>query len=50
MKNPPRTVQEVFNLAERSESQIQVVGSFKLELTRDFPTVEVNKIMVRNPW
>ena len=44
MRNPPHTVQEVFNLADRIESQIQVADSFKLELTHNFSPVEVNKI------
>ena len=44
MRNPPRTVQETFNLADRIESQIQVADSFKLELTNDFSPVEVNEI------
>ena len=44
MRDPPRTVQEAFNLADRIESQIQVADSFKLELTRDFSTMEVNEI------
>ena len=44
MRNPPRTVQEAFNLADRIESQIQVADSFKLELTRDFSAMEVNEI------
>ena len=44
MRNPPCTVQEAFNLADRIESQIQVADSFKLELTNDFSPVEVNEI------
>ena len=44
MRNPPHTVQEAFNLADRIESQIQVVDSFKLKLTHDFSPVEVNEI------
>ena len=44
MRNPPRTVQEAFNLADRIKSQIQIADSFKLELTRDFSTMEVNEI------
>ena len=44
MRNPPRTVQEAFNLADRIESQIQVADSFKLELINDFSPVEVNEI------
>ena len=44
MRNPPCTVQEAFNLADRIESQIQVADSFKLELTNNFSPVEVNEI------
>ena len=44
MRNPPHTVQEAFNQADRIESQIQVADSFKLELTNDFSPVEVNEI------
>ena len=44
MRNPPTTVQEAFNLADRIESQIKVADSFKLKLTRDFSTMEVNEI------
>ena len=44
MRNPPHTVQEAFNLAERIKSQIQVADSLKLELTNDFLPVEVNEI------
>ena len=44
MRNPPRTVQEVFDLAAQIETQIQVADSFKIDLNNDFPTVEINKI------
>ena len=44
MRNPPHTVQEAFNLADRIKSQIQVADSFKLELTNNFSAVEVKKI------
>ena len=40
----PRTVQEVFDLADRIESQVQVADSFKLELSNDFFPAEVNKV------
>ena len=32
-KNPPHTVQEAFDLAIKTETQIQVADSFKMELT-----------------
>ena len=44
MRNPPRTVQEAFNLADRIKSQIQVADSFKLELSNDFFPAEVNEV------
>ena len=44
MRNPARTVQEAFNLADRIESQIQVADSFKLELSNDFFPAEVNEV------
>ena len=44
MRNPPRNVQEAFNLADRIESQIQVADSSKLELSNDFFPVEINKV------
>ena len=44
MRNPPRTVQEAFDLADRIESQIQVVDSFKLELPNDFFPAEINEV------
>ena len=33
LKNPPHTVQEAFDLAIKTETQIQVADSFKMELT-----------------
>ena len=42
MRNPSRTVQEAFKLADDVESQLQVVDSFKLELSNNFSPVEVN--------
>ena len=44
MRNPPCTVQEVFNLADRIESQIQEADSFNLELTNNFSPLVVNDI------
>ena len=44
MRKPPCTVQEAFNLADSIESQIQVADSFKLELSNDFPTVDINEV------
>ena len=44
MRNPPRTVQEAFDLADRIESQIQVADSFKLELSNDCFPVEINEV------
>ena len=39
MRNPPRTVQEAFKLADDMESQLQLVDSFKLELSNNFSPV-----------
>ena len=44
MRNPPRTVQEAFKLADDVESQLQVADSFKLELSNNFSLVEVNEM------
>ena len=44
MRNPPRTVQEAFKLADNIESQLQVADSFKLELSNNFSLVEVNEM------
>ena len=44
MRNPPRTVQEAFKLAEDIESKLQVADSFKLELSNNFSPVEVNEM------
>ena len=44
MRNPPRTVQEAFKLADEVESQLQVADSFKLELSNNFSPVEANKM------
>ena len=33
MRNPPKTVQEAFKLADDMEAQLQVTDSFKLELS-----------------
>ena len=44
MRNPPHTVQEAFNLADRIETQLQVADSFKLELSNDYSTADINKV------
>ena len=44
MKNPPHTVQKAFNLADRIESQLQVANSFKLELSNDYSTADINEV------
>ena len=44
LKNPPHTVQEVFDLAIKTETQIQAVASFKMELSNDFPSADINEI------
>ena len=47
MRNPPRTVQEAFKLADEVESQLQVADSFKLELSNNFSPVEVNEMSAK---
>ena len=44
IKNPPHTVQEAFDLAIKTETQIQVAECFKMELTSNFTLVDINKI------
>ena len=44
MRNPPRTVQEAFDLGDNVESQLQVADSFKVELSNNFSPVEVNEM------
>ena len=43
-RNPPRTIQEAFDLATRIQTQIQVADSFRIELTNDFPSADINEI------
>ena len=44
MRNPPRTVQEAFKLADDVKSQLQVADSFKLELSNNLSPMEVNEM------
>ena len=44
MRNPPRTIQDAFKLADDVELQLQVADSFKLEVTNNFHSMEVNKM------
>ena len=44
MRNLPHTVQEAFNLADRIETQIQVADSFKMKLSNDFLTADINEV------
>ena len=44
MRNPPHTIQEAFNLADRVVSQLQVADSFKMELSNDFPIADINDV------
>ena len=44
LKNPPCTVQEAFDLAIKTETQIQVADSFKMELSSDFLPANINEI------
>ena len=44
LKNPPCTVQEAFDLTIKTETQIQVADSFKMELTSNFASADINEI------
>ena len=44
MRNPPRTIQDAFKLADDVELQLQVAESFKLEPSNNFPLMEVNEM------
>ena len=44
LKNPPHTVQEAFDLAIKTETQIQVADSFKMELNSNFTSMDINEI------
>ena len=44
MRNPPRTIQDAFKLADDVELQLQVADSFKLELSNNFPSMEVSEM------
>ena len=46
MRNPTRMVQDAFKLADNMESQLQVADSFKMELSNNFPSMEVNEMSV----
>ena len=48
LKNPPHAVQEAFNLAIKTDTQIQVVNSFNMELNSKFPSMDVNEISTDN--
>ena len=44
MRNPAKTVQDAFKIVDDMEAQLQVADSFKLELSGNFSSVEVNKM------
>ena len=44
LKNSPYTVQEAFDLAIKTETQIQVANSFKKEFTNNFTSADINEI------
>ena len=44
LKNPPHTVQEAFDLAIKTETQIQVADNFKMELNSNFISMDINEI------
>ena len=45
-KNPPHTIQEAFDLTIKMETQIQIADSFKLELSSNSSSVDVNEINI----
>ena len=46
--NPPHTVQEAFDLAIKTETQIKIANSFKLELSSYPSPADVNEINIGN--
>ena len=44
IRNPPRTIHDAFRLVEDVESQLQVADSFKLELTNNSHSMEINEM------
>ena len=44
LRNPPRIIQEAFNLAIGIKTQIQVADSFQMELSNNLPPMDINKI------
>ena len=44
LENLPHTVQEAFDLAIKTETQIQVADSFKMELNINFTSMDINEI------
>ena len=44
LKNPLHTVQESFDLAIKTETQIHVADSFKIELNSNFTSANINEI------
>ena len=44
LRNPPHTLKQAFNLADRIESQLQVANSFRLELSNDYSTADIKEV------
>ena len=44
LKNPPHTGQEAFDPAIQTETEIQLADSFKMELTSNFASADINEI------
>ena len=44
MRTPPHTVQEAFDLATRVETQLQIADSFKMEMSNNFDSMDINEI------
>ena len=49
LKNQPDTVQEAFDLAIKTETQIQVADSFKMEFTNNFTLADIKKLVLVIP-
>ena len=44
------TIQEAFKLADEVQSQLQVADSFKLELSNNFSSIQVNEMSAEEIW
>ena len=44
MRTPPHTVQEAFDLATRVKIHVQIANNFKMEMSKDFNSMDINDI------